>query len=54
MPPQNDQVILLSQVLCGRADADLVAKYTVLAGSFCLLRYLENCTGSKITDNSLR
>lgn len=33
---------MLNRVLVGNDDADLLAKYIVLAGTFCLLRYLEN------------
>jgi hypothetical protein len=35
-------------------DADLVAKYTVLSGAYCLLRYLENCSGAGIAAHSMR
>jgi hypothetical protein len=45
---------MLKKVLVGDVDADLVAKYTVLAGSFCLLRYLENCRGNAFARHSLR
>jgi len=44
----------LPQVLVGDVDADLVAKYTVLSGAYCLLRYIENCSGSNISAHSMR
>ena len=45
---------MLKKVVVGDVDADLVAKYTVLAGTYCLLRYLENCQGSTFGRQSLR
>ena len=45
---------MLKKVVLGDVDADLVAKYTVLAGAYCLLRYLENCQGSTFGRQSLR
>ena len=35
---QDKGAELLKNVIVGKVDADLVAKYTVLAGCFCLLR----------------
>ena len=31
-----------------------MAKYTVLSGAYCLLRYIENCSGSNISAHSMR
>lgn len=45
---------LLKKVLHGNVDADLIAKYIVLSGAYCLLRYVENCSGSTFASNSLR
>ena len=45
---------MLSRILVGQVDSDLVAKYTVLAGSYCLLRYIENCEGTNFAPKSLR
>ena len=38
--------LLLSKIIVGKIDQDLIAKYTVLAGTHCLLRYVENCSGT--------
>ena len=52
---QDKGADLLKQVAVdNEADADLVAKYTVLAGTFCLLRYVENCEGRCFGRHSLR
>ena len=52
---QDKGADLLKQVAVdNEADADLVAKYTVLAGTFCLLRYIENCEGRSFGRHSLR
>ena len=45
---------LLAKLTVGDIDADLVAKYTVLAGAHCLLRYIENCQGFSFASHSLR
>ena len=45
---------MLKKVLIGDVDADLIAKYTVLSGAYCLLRYKENCSGSFIAPHSMR
>jgi DNA mismatch repair protein MSH4 len=45
---------MLKNVLSGKVDADLIAKYIVLAGSFCLLRYIENCEGINFAARSIR
>lgn len=42
------------QVLVGEVDGDLIAKYTVLSGAYCLLRYIENCNGVAFSDHSIR
>lgn len=46
--------LLLNKLLQGEVDADLVAKYIVLSGAYCLLRYIENCSGSAFAPHSLR
>eukprot|EP01035_Chromulina_nebulosa_P021418 gene21418-27744_t len=46
--------LLLNKLLQGEVDADLVAKYIVLSGAYCLLRYIENCSGSAFAAHSLR
>jgi DNA mismatch repair protein MSH4 len=45
---------LLKTVVCGSIDGELIQKYTVLAGSFCLLRYIENCCGATFPPHSIR
>jgi DNA mismatch repair protein MSH4 len=45
---------MLKRVIVGDIDADLIARYTVLAGTYCLLRYLENCEGNAFGRHSLR
>ena len=45
---------MLGNVVAGNLDADLAAKYTVLAGCYCLLRYVENVTGVTFAPHSLR
>lgn len=42
------------QLVVGHVDADLIAKYTVLSASYCLLRYMENCNGFSFAAQSLR
>ena len=32
----------------------MIAKYTVLSASHCLLKYVENCTGTQFPPHSLR
>jgi len=44
----------LLKVLVGNVDADILAKYTVLSGSYCLLRYIENCHNSSFASHSIR
>lgn len=34
---QDKGAELLKKVLCGYVDADILAKYTVLAGTYCLV-----------------
>jgi hypothetical protein len=41
-------------VLVGKIDADLLAKYSFLAGAYCLLKYIENCRGNDFAANSMR
>lgn len=43
-----------SQVVVGEIDSDLISKYTVLAASYCLMRYIENITDSMFPSFSLR
>jgi hypothetical protein len=45
---------MLKKVLATDVDADLTAKYTVLSGAYCLLRYIENCNSFYYTDHSMR
>ena len=45
---------LLKKIVIGEIDSDLVAKYTVLAGTFCLLRYIENCSGVNFQNYSIK
>ena len=44
----------LQTLVTGTVDADIAAKYTVLAGCFCLLRYVETVTGVNFAPKSLR
>lgn len=46
--------LLKKVVVESDTDADLVARYTVLAGTFCLLRYIENCEGRSFGRNCVR
>jgi DNA mismatch repair protein MSH4 len=47
---------LLKKIVSGinTVDADLMAKYTVLAASFCLLRYVETVQGMTFCENSVK
>ena len=45
---------LLKKILVGEVDSDLIAKYTVLSGSHCLLRYIESCDSSQFAQHSVR
>lgn len=45
---------LLKKVVAGHVDADLISKYTAVAGSYCLLRYVENCSGINFASHSIR
>lgn len=45
---------MLKRVLVGEVDGDLIAKYTVLSGAYCLLRYVENCNSFSYAPHSLR
>lgn len=51
---QDKGAEMLKNVLTGSVDADLIAKYTVLAGTYCLLKYIENCEGVNFAQRSLR
>ena len=51
---QNRGADLLKKVISGNVDNELISKYTVLAGSYCLLRYIENCQNIAFTRNCLR
>lgn len=51
---QDKGVDMLKRVIIGEVDADLVAKYTVLAGSYCLLRYWESISNTIIQKHSIR
>lgn len=51
---QDKGADFLKNVLACCVDADLTAKYTVLAGSYCLLKYIEKCEGVDFVHHSLR
>ena len=51
---QDKGADMLQSVLVGEVDNDLIAKYTVLAGSFCLLKYIENSSGYAFPPHSIR
>ncbi|CAM9603702.1 unnamed protein product [Ectocarpus sp. 4 AP-2014] len=51
---QDKGAELLKRLASGSVDADLMSKYTALAASYCLIRYVENSTGSTFADASLR
>ncbi len=51
---QDKGADMLQSVLVGVVDNDLIAKYTVLAGSFCLLKYIENSSGYAFPPHSIR
>jgi hypothetical protein len=42
------------QVQLGTVDSDIIARYIVLSGSYCILKYVEQITGSQFPDHSLR
>lgn len=41
---------LLKRLASGSANADMVSKYTALAASYCLVRYVENAMGITFAD----
>lgn len=41
---------LLKRLASGSVDGDLMSKYTALAASYCLLRYVENARGLSFAD----
>lgn len=41
---------LLKRLASGSVDADLMSKYTALAASYCLIRYVENAMGLAFAD----
>jgi DNA mismatch repair protein MSH4 len=45
---------MLKKVSSDSVDSDLVAKYIVLSGAYCLLRYVENCNGMTFAAKCLR
>lgn len=53
---QDKGAELLKKIIIGdnTIDSDLISKYTVLAGSYCLLRYIENVTNRIYGDKTLR
>ena len=51
---ENHDMPHFIKVVAGDVDADMIAKYTVLAGVYCLLRYVENTSGSTFGHHSLR
>jgi DNA mismatch repair protein MSH4 len=44
----------LENVLVGSVDQDLVAKYGILSGSYCILQYIENVSGCEFSHHSIR
>eukprot|EP00904_Undaria_pinnatifida_P001084 jgi/Undpi1/10977/HiC_scaffold_30.g13278.m1 len=51
---QDKGAELLKRLASGSANADMVSKYTALAASYCLVRYVENAMGITFADASLR
>eukprot|EP01031_Cornospumella_fuschlensis_P028745 gene28745-34699_t len=51
---QDSGAELLKKVLVCGVDSDLIAKYTFLGASYCLLKYIESVTASTIAAHSLR
>ena len=51
---QDKGAVLLKSILVGQTDSDLIAKYTVLAGTYCLLKYIENVQGVAFATHSMR
>lgn len=45
---------MLRRVVAGKLDQEKVARYTVLAGAFCLLKYIENCRNTTFISKSVR
>ncbi len=45
---------MLRKVCATSIDADVIAKYVVLAASFCILRYMESISGNSIAPHSMR
>jgi hypothetical protein len=45
---------MLQRVILSGTTADVLASYTALAASYCLLRYVENVMGSSFAPRSLR
>ena len=45
---------LLEKILVGKVDSELVAKYTVLAASYCILKYMSNYNGTDFAPGSVR
>ena len=51
---QDKGADLLASIIVGTVDRDLIARYTVLASAYCLIRYIENCSGSAFGPHSVR
>lgn len=51
---QDRGLEMLKNTVAGYVDRDLLNKYTVLAGTFCLLRYMENVQSINFARNSVR
>ncbi|CAM9831328.1 unnamed protein product [Pylaiella littoralis] len=49
---QDKGAELLKRLASGSVDADLMSKYTALAASYCLIRYVENAMGLAFADVS--
>eukprot|EP01038_Epipyxis_sp_PR26KG_P013442 gene13442-18022_t len=51
---QDKGADMLDEIIVGKVDADLIAKYIVLSGTYCLLKYIENVSGNYFSRSSLR
>ena len=51
---QDGGAEMLGRVLLVPLNSEHMSHYTLLAGAFCLLRYLENCSGANFPSGSVR
>jgi len=51
---QDRGALMLKSCVLGGMDSDLMSRYTVLAASYCLLRYIENVQGITFGSRSLK